>query len=222
MPPKDDSSPSQDTTSSPHDEDDAALHSMRLRELHHSVHNGLNLISSALQVQARRSGNAEVRRELGIAVSRIESLVRLHEHAYQHEPARAPNASEHFEKLARQLQAALVDPRSARLLAFTCDAEFQLEAGMLVSLGSVLIELVTNAIKYGKGDVRISLHPGPASITMAIEDDGDGFPVPFDIPRDAGFGLRLVSRVCANSGGTLSIDRTVPFTRVVAVIGLRA
>ncbi|MDX3906203.1 MAG: histidine kinase dimerization/phosphoacceptor domain -containing protein [Pigmentiphaga sp.] len=194
---------------------------MRLREFHHSVHNGLSLLSSSLQVQARRSSDPTVRLELGIAVSRIESLVRLHEYAYERDPARAPEASAHFTRLVQHLQTALIDPRSPRRLAFTSDSPIQLETDELVSVTSVLIELITNAIKYGKGDIRLSLRTGLASIALAIEDEGEGFPASFQLPADAGFGLRLVSRVCTCSGGSLSIDRSVPFTRVVAVIGVR-
>jgi len=159
-------------------DDASTIHELRLRELHHRMRNGLHLLSSSLQVQARRSGNEDVRRELGVAVSRIESLVRLHDHAYRHEPEAA------------------------------------------LSLGSVLIELATNAVKCSAGNVHLDVEYGPGLVTVTAEDEGVGFPPEFELPGDAGFGLRLVGRICEQHGGSLTIDRSVAFGRIIAVIGL--
>ncbi|AZG11450.1 sensor histidine kinase [Pigmentiphaga sp. H8] len=201
-------------------DDASTLHELRLRELHHRMRNGLHLLSSALQVQARRSGNEDVRREFGVAVSRIESLVRLHDHAYRQEPGVVPDASAYLADLAQHLQSALIDPRSNRLVAITSSDELPLDSDAAMSLGSVLIELATNAVKYSAGNVHLDVEYGPGLVTVTVEDEGVGFPPEFELPADAGFGLRLVGRICEQHGGTLAIDRSVAFGRIIAVIGL--
>jgi len=204
----------------PQDDDIDASHELRLRELHHRMRNGLHLLSSALQVQARRSGHDEVRRELGVAISRIESLVRLHDHAYRKEPGLAPDASAYLADLAQHLQSALIDPRSGRILAITAGGPCPLDAETASSLGSVLIELATNAVKYGAGNIHLEVECAPGLVTVTVEDEGVGFPPDFELPANAGFGLRLVGRICERHGGMLAIDRSVAFGRIIAVIGL--
>lgn len=201
-------------------DDASTIHELRLRELHHRMRNGLHLLSSALQVQARRSGNEDVRRELGVAVSRIESLVRLHDHADRHEPDATPDASAYLSDLARHLQSALIDPRSDRVLAIVSHGAAPLGEEAATSLGSVLIELATNAVKYSAGNVHLDVEYGPGLVTVTVEDEGVGFPPEFALPADAGFGLRLVGRICEQHGGALAIDRSVAFGRVIAVMGV--
>lgn len=212
--------PPADPVSTPSSEDASTTHELRLRELHHRMRNGLHLLSSALQVQARRSDNEDVRRELGIAVSRIESLVRLHDHAYRHEPEAAPDAATYLADLARHLQSALIDPRSDRMLAIVSNGAVPLDGEAAMSLGSVLIELATNAVKYGAGNVHLDVEYGPGLVTVIVEDEGVGFPPEFELPADAGFGLRLAGRICEQHGGSLTIDRSVAFGRIIVVIGL--
>ncbi|VCU68344.1 putative sensor histidine kinase pdtaS [Pigmentiphaga humi] len=195
------------------------IQDLRLRELHHGIHNGLHLLSTALQLQARRSGSEEVRRELGIAVSRLENLVRLHEHAYRAGTDAPADAAAHLAQLVGQLQAALIDPRSGRTVQLACTGLPPVDNAALVTLSSVVIELATNSIKYGTGTVRIEVRPASGAACVQVEDEGAGFPADFDLRSHAGFGLKYVARVCARSGGSLSIDRQAA-ARIVARVGI--
>jgi two-component sensor histidine kinase len=80
-----------------------------------------------------------------------------------------------------------------------------------VSLGVVITELVTNAVKYaypdGVGDIRVRLKRQAEDIELSVEDDGIGRAE--DRPADGtGVGSRIVAAMCRNLGSQLAyLDR---------------
>ncbi|MGH8778162.1 sensor histidine kinase [Paraburkholderia sp.] len=213
------------TSPSPNDpdprDDDTSMHVLQMREVHHRVRNSLNLISCTLQLQARQSGSEEVRRALTLAVERIDSLARIHGHLYGHDAPHERDAVPYLENLVRDLQAALLSPHDERRLELLSTEPFSVRDDALMSIGSIVTELVTNAIKYGTGDIAVSARRTPEQVTIVVEDGGRGFPADFDATVDAGFGLRLVNHLCARSAGAMTIDRAAGRGRVVACLGLR-
>jgi signal transduction histidine kinase len=79
--------------------------------------------------------------------------------------------------------------------------------------------LVSNALRYGTGEVRVATAAGPTTVTISVEDDGAGFPpefvdVAFDrftraddarSTRGTGLGLAVVSAVADFHQGTATI-----------------
>lgn len=86
-------------------------------------------------------------------------------------------------------------------------------------LRRALRNLVSNALRYGDGEARVTLSPGAGSIAIAVEDDGPGIPEadlarmlePFtrgEASRNrgtggAGLGLTLAKAIAEQHGGTL-------------------
>src|SRR5690606_38904051 len=80
-----------------------------------------------------------------------------------------------------------------------------------VSLGVILIELLTNAAKYaypnGHGEVRIRLErDGKGEPMLSVEDDGIGHDRAQG-PRGTGLGTRLINAMALNLGATVVNDR---------------
>ncbi|MFL9874954.1 sensor histidine kinase [Paraburkholderia megapolitana] len=201
--------------------DDATLHVLQMREVHHRVRNSLNLISCTLQLQARQSDSEEVRRALSIAVERIDSLARIHGHLYGHDQQRTRDALPYLENLVRDLHDALLSPLDARRIELLPSERFTVSDDEMMSLGSIVTELVTNAIKYGTGDIAVGVQRTPAYVSIVVENEGRGFPSTFNRATDAGFGLRLVNHLCTRSGGEMAIEPSPTSGRVVARIGVR-
>ncbi|PLZ02697.1 hypothetical protein CY652_09175 [Burkholderia sp. WAC0059] len=183
-----------------------SVQALQLREVHHRMRNSLHLIACTLQLQSRQSGNAETRHALDIAARRIDSVARVHEHLYGNGLRTGQLARTYVSSLLQDLQGALLDPASPRTLCLAPGEAFSLDSDALLSLGSIVTELVTNAVKYSAGRVRVALAWGAGRVEILVEDEGSGFPPGFDPARDAGFGLRLVHHLCTASGGTLTID----------------
>ncbi len=198
-----------------------AVQELQLREIHHRIRNSLNLICCTLQVQALRSGNQDVRQALGTAADRINSLARVHGLLDGHDQHRWADLAPYIRNLIHNLQVTLLDLEGGRCLKLIHADSMQLGEDELSSLGSIVAELVTNAVKYGAGDIAISVQRRPAHLDIVVADEGGGFPSGFDLALDMGFGLRLVRQLCASTAGSVSIDRTVPYGKVTASIGVR-
>lgn len=194
------------------------VQALQIRELHHRMRNSLHLIACTLQLQSRQSGNAETRHALDAAARRIDSVARIHEHLYGNGLRGGQPAKDYLASLLSDLRGALLDPGSARALRLASSEVFVLDSEMLVSLGSIVVELVTNAVKCGTGDVEVALAWREGHVEVVVEEDGSGFPAGFDLARDAGFGLRLVQHLCAASGGNLTIGTNAGRASVKAVL----
>ena len=90
-------------------------------------------------------------------------------------------------------------------------------AAEVTTLGLVLTELVTNAIKYGKGNVHVAFRQSLLDqAELVVEDEGSGLPADFDPTRSSGLGMRLVKGLLSGHGGGLDVDRSVRHTRFIA------
>lgn len=182
------------------------------------MRNSLHLIACALQLQSRQSDNAETRYALDAAARRIGSVARIHEHLYGSGLRGGEPARDYLASLLRDLRGALLDPGSTRTLRLADGEAFMLDRETLMSLGSIVAELVTNAVKYSSGDVDVTLAWRTGRVEVVVEDEGSGFPAGFDPAHDAGFGLRLVHHLCTASRGTLEIGTNAGHGRVKAAL----
>jgi two-component sensor histidine kinase len=64
------------------------------------------------------------------------------------------------------------------------------------SLVVLLNELVSNAIKHGRGDICVELAVTEGIGCLEVADNGPGFPVGFDATASAHTGLELVDSLC--------------------------
>ncbi|WP_171916524.1 sensor histidine kinase [Paraburkholderia xenovorans] len=202
-------------------DDEEAMRELQLREIHHRIRNSLNLICCTLQLQALRSDNQEVRHALSATADRINGFARVHGLLERHDQHRRVDLVQYVENLVHDLQVTLLAPSDGRNLKLIHADLIQLGEDELTSLGSIVTELVTNAIKYGAGDIAIGVRRMPAHLDIVVEDEGGGFPSGFDLALNGGFGLRLVRHLCASTAGSMSIDRTVPYGKITASVGVR-
>ena len=111
------------------------------------------------------------------------------------------NAHTHDEKTLTADQRAPAAARaSVRAICATYHPELVDDAVLLVS------EVVTNAVKYGRAPVRLSIDCGPSGIVVAVEDGNPALPRPrrHDRRRHSGRGLLLVQRLAADWGVRLT------------------
>ena len=94
-------------------------------------------------------------------------------------------------------------------------------------IGQILVNLVSNAFKYGGDHVRVIARPTEARVTLEVSDDGRGVP---ETVRDTlfepftrghtgvpgtGLGLAITSRLIAAHGGTIELVDDGPGCRFV-------
>ncbi|MBC7596962.1 MAG: HAMP domain-containing histidine kinase [Kineosporiaceae bacterium] len=103
-------------------------------------------------------------------------------------------------------------------------------------IDAALSNLVSNAVRYGEGTVTVSAIWRPDVLTIAVSDEGDGFPNDiqdraFDrftradltrTTRGSGLGLALVKAIAEAHGGTAKIEHQGRPTRVVIEVPIGA
>ena len=180
-------------------------------ELNHRVKNNMQMLQSLLRLAGKQTDNAEARRVLNDASSRVAAMAAAQQVLYATTDATRFNAQEFLNAVcqtARQLFSSKVD--------IVCEAgEVELSNDAAMPLALILNELLTNSVKHGvngtgEGTVRVGLTRADDSFHLYVEDDGPGFDM--DAVRKGSSGLQLVQGLARQLGGKLDVARD-PRTR---------
>ncbi|WP_230532718.1 sensor histidine kinase [Microvirga roseola] len=178
-----------------------------VREVHHRVANSLQLAQGLLNLQARGSVSEAVRAHLREASARIGTIGTLHSRLHKESSAVDGGAQAYMEGVIADLRVALGETPERQIVLDASEAgEVVLEADMLVALGLIAAEAVTNSIKHGAGHIRVRLACDGARLELLVHDEGPGFPGGFDVEKDGrGLGMRMIASLVRARGGKLAI-----------------
>jgi PAS domain S-box-containing protein len=186
-----------------------------LNEVHHRVKNNLQVITSLLRLEARRSAQADTKVVLGEMQGRIRSMAVLHESLYRSGIFASVDLGAYLKNLATQAFRAQMSPRSGVRLQLEL-TPIQVSMDQATPCGLLVNELISNALKHGfpddhSGEVRIELQAlaagqgGPTSVRLCVSDTGVGLSADFESRRDNSLGLQLVSDLTRQLDGVLEI-----------------
>lgn len=194
-----------------------------LKEIHHRVKNNLQIISSLLRMQARRSVDTQTAMLLLEFQNRVQSMALIHEQLYQ-----SPDLSQiNFGSYIRPLVASLfqsygVDTQTICLTIQTEDIHLSLNKTILCGL--IINELVSNALKHAfphnqtreskTGKITVSLakvsdtadSPTNNTLNLSILDNGIGIPETLNWRSTRSLGLRIVQNLAAQLKGEIRLD----------------
>jgi len=185
-----------------------------LRELQHRAKNSFNMISSMIGLASSADASPDTRRALDYLSARVKSVSELYDLLYSRGNYTEVPLDDYFRRVAGPL-VALGDSIELKLEV----ESVVVSASVAASLGLILTELITNAVKYafpakatGTVTVFCKKTSGGRAI-LEVSDDGVGLPVGFDLSRDAGMGLTLIQGLAEQIGGTFRIGKGVAGTR---------
>jgi len=188
---------------------------LMMQEVHHRVMNSLQLVRTILSMQARTLTNEEARQQVEQAANRIMTVAAAHRRLYAGGSIAVTDAEPYLHGLLQDMRALLPDGAENRLLELKTPS-FSLAADDITPLGLIIVELVTNALKYGSGTVTVAISRHADGLEIAVSDEGDGFPPGFDPSSGTGLGMRLVVALAkASSGDGVLVDRSVSFGRII-------
>jgi len=184
-----------------------------LRELQHRVKNNLQVITSLLNMQLRRAGSSEVRHQLEIIMSRIETLRMVHTQLYLADYTGRLDLSSYLGELATNLVRFLAPQPDSIQLDLRLDEELVVGADVAVPLGLLVNEFLANSLEHAfpekRGTVTVCLDAvvgGHARLMLA--DDGVGLRRQASSEPDSGrgFGLSLIPMLAQQIGAQLRWD----------------
>lgn len=177
-------------------------------ELNHRVKNNLTIVSAMLAMQARNAVHDEVQTELLKAVARIQSISDVHSSLYKSSSQDEVDFKSYLGDLCARLSHAMLADERITLEVEAHPASVPPEQA--VTLGMIVNELVTNAVKhaYGRGEsgvVQIGFTAHDGELEVSVRDFGPGIVDGLDGPA-SGLGMRLVRSLVQRAGGTLSVS----------------
>lgn len=177
-----------------------------LLEVHHRIKNNMGAMMSLLSMQGGASEDPKVRAALVDAESRLASMMLLYGKLYRSESVSRTDAGAYLGEIAEAVAAQY--PSLDRISLEKDLASLPLDASILMPLGILANELLTNAYKHAfpdgrEGRIRIVFRAEGEELLLLVEDDGVGF----DAEKGSrGFGSHVVEGLAVQLQGRLEVS----------------
>lgn len=180
-----------------------------LREVNHRIGNSLQMVSSFISLQQRQLKDEGSRQALMQAQTRIEAVAQVHRRLYTSADIAKVAIDDYLrgliEELVRSLGPDLEAPRVSMEVEALCVTPDQ-----AVSLGVIVTELITNAVKYAyqpgeAGEIRVFLKStAEGQALLVVEDDGEGLAP--GAPKGTGLGTKIIKAMAQGLKSRLEVD----------------
>jgi two-component sensor histidine kinase len=182
-----------------------------LKEIHHRVKNNLQIISSLLNLQSRKLTDNDALNSFNESNNRIRSIATLHEQLYRSKDLSRINFGAYIENMTDNLLR-LYGVRRDWVKIIINSELVLLDINKAIPCGLIVNELISNAIKHGfpnhrAGEIRINFHKADNKFVLTVSNNGVQFPPDLDINNCSTLGLELVSSLCRQLKGKLSLIR---------------
>ena len=185
-----------------------------LKEVHHRVKNNLQIVSSLLDLQQRRTQDDLLLDTLASTRNRVRSMALIHEKLYQSDNLANLDLVSYLADLCRQLHGSAGNLQNrVRIESAVTPQNLAVGLDQALPCGLVINELVSNALKYAfpgerSGRIRVTLErPKPQEVLLTVADDGVGLPAALDPGHTGSLGLKLVFLLTGQLHGTVTFER---------------
>jgi two-component sensor histidine kinase len=175
-----------------------------LAEVNHRVANSLALVAALIRLQVTSTDNPAVKTALAETQARISAIAGMHRSLYTSDDVRQVEMNRYISALVSDISDTMSKDR--RMSNIVCEMEtLQLPSDRAVSIGMIVTELLTNAIKYAfpddrQGEIRVGLRRiSDGEAVLSVEDNGVGFSAE-DSARGTGLGSRIVASMARTIG----------------------
>lgn len=166
-----------------------------MAETHHRVKNNLQVISALVELQMQEGVDFVPASALARVGQHTRALALLHDLLTSEAKGDAEmdtvSSLAALNKLIPIVQATMGD----RKIYYADVADVALPVKIGASMALLVNELLSNAVKHGKGDIDVALTTEGETVCLEVGDDGPGFPPGFDSAKAANTGLELVESI---------------------------
>jgi two-component sensor histidine kinase len=179
-----------------------------LKEVHHRIKNNMNIIYSLLKLQAGSIEESEAKQKIDDAAGRVQSMMILYERLFQSDNLLEISLKVYITSLLQEVISALPN----ELITIQANIQdFEVDTGILSSLGIIINELITNSIKHafnGKeyGKIQISIKKSDDLFEFVYSDNGSGIPEDILMGEQKGFGIKLIEMLLGQIGASFFME----------------
>jgi len=182
-----------------------------LKEIHHRVKNNLQVISSLLNLQSKNIIDENALAAIRDGRDRVKSMALIHQNLYRDDDLTSVDVRDYIDKLTQSLFYSY-NINKDRVHLTTHIDELQLDVDVVVPLGLILNELISNALKYAfeqveqGGMLRVSLTREFDQLVLQVQDNGKGLPESWNMDKPASMGYQLIKSLTQKLKATISIE----------------
>ncbi|MFW5684747.1 MAG: sensor histidine kinase [Spirochaetota bacterium] len=179
-----------------------------MRELNHRVKNNLYLVSNLILLKDASLGETA---DLSDIRGHVSTIMNLHEKLYEQDAVRQVE----FEPYVRGLLTDVFSFCVHGKVDLAVESKVgSLSADTAATLGLILNEIATNAMKHGYEEgtprsfsVSMEEDAGSSDYTMTVSQSGRAFPGEVMLPESGSSGLGLVQMLVSQLKGTMELER---------------
>ena len=181
---------------------------MLMKENNHRIKNNLAIITSLINLKDSSLGN-EV--DLSDIYRQIDAIRIVHEKLYLSDDIIYINMKDYFTDLLNSIFSSFANQN---VTLHSRIEPIKVRTKTAVSLGLVINEVATNAIKYGftgESEVRLIIEmtedKNNSHYVLTLSNTGGPFPENIDLDNPATLGLRLITNLVAQIDGTIELRK---------------
>lgn len=177
-----------------------------MRELNHRIKNNLLMINSLISLKA---ASMEDKLSLSDISSQIDTIRVVHEKLYKSGNVARVNFREYIEDLLPSVFSFF----NAEVKINNEVKEIEISTKSTITLGLIINEIATNAIKYGfteneENVFSISVQQENEENVLVLSNNGKPFPEDISLDNTGTLGLRLISELVKQLMGTVVLDKS--------------
>jgi len=178
------------------------------KESEHRFLNGLQMVISLLALQARTTTNPDVVSQLSVAANRIATIERVHRRLHSNDGTKTVALKQYLEEFCQDFWSVMVFEDATDMSILVEGCEIDIPSSTAIPLGFIINELITNAVKHGKGPVVVGLDTDPGNgYILSVCNDGPPLPDGFNPAASTGLGMKIISALVRTIGGELCFGR---------------
>ncbi len=182
-----------------------------IREINHRVKNNLAMVASLIRLKLRTTSTGDA---LGDLLNQVDAIAAVHEQLQDVGTYRQIAVREY---LPRLLEKVFSQWTAAPVLIEANIADILVDTRTGTSLGLILNELATNAMKHAFPELTqprflVDFRPDQRADDLVLDVTNNGPAIPEDVEFDgpATLGLRLVKSLVEQLSGTIELHRSPP------------
>jgi two-component sensor histidine kinase len=176
-----------------------------LKEVHHRVKNNLQVMSSLLRMQFRKT-TPDLKILIEDYQNRIQSMALIHAQLHRNDDLASINFHDYISDLLSNLFHCYVNT-SANIQYQLDVINIFLPLDQSIPLGLIINELISNTLKYafphGSGEINIQLTQTETEYHLTVADNGIGIPQEIDLENTDSLGMELVHSLTEQLEGHL-------------------